>query len=427
MRALYTFSIRMYSLAIRLAAPFYGKAKDWVKGRKNWKTGLRAAINAQSASKDAPKTEWIWFHCASLGEFEQGRNLIEWFKAEYPAKKILLTFYSPSGYNVRKSYAHADYVCYMPLDTPAQAKAFLDIVQPSMVFFIKYEIWVNFLLEMKARKLPVFLVSAYVKKNSKFFGSGLKSLYKQAFQAFSWIFTQDQDSLGIIRKNTQLTQLSVSGDTRFDRVVNLPDQFEEVKGIQEFVGETFCIVVGSSWEPDKELLFRSMNELKGIPIKWIIAPHEIHPKDIDEMIRQYPERMVKYSNIDYLEPEHDILWIDNVGMLNRLYHYADLAYIGGGFGSGIHNTQEPAAYGVPIAFGPKYHKFKEAVDLVALGCAYSVDSHPGFVRFFKRFHDDPEELAQTRKRIIAYIQEQSGATATITTHLKEKGFLPEQA
>ena len=414
MRGLYTFSIHLYGLAIRLVAPFYGKARLWVQGRKDWQQQLRVVME-----EDA-KAEWIWFHCASLGEFEQGRNLIEWLKKEHPQYKVLLTFYSPSGYTVRKNYPHADNVCYMPLDVPGQVREFLDIVKPKMVFFIKYEIWVNFLLEMEKREIPVFLVSAYLKKDSKFFKSLFAGLYKSAFLTFDWIFTQDEASLALLRKNTGAQNLSVSGDTRFDRVVNLPAQFEPVPGIGEFVGEQFRIVVGSSWQPDEELIYRSMNEMKDLPVKWIIAPHEINPKKIDDLILQFPNRMDKYSNIDFIEPERDILWIDNVGMLNRLYHYADLAYIGGGFGAGIHNTQEPTAYGVPVAFGPKYEKFKEAVDLVELKCAFPCKDHPDFLAFFHRFYEDAQLLVETRERTANYIQQQAGATAHIAQHIQNR-------
>ncbi|HEX2899427.1 MAG TPA: glycosyltransferase N-terminal domain-containing protein [Bacteroidia bacterium] len=410
MRLIYNIGIWTYRGAIGVASLFNEKARLWISGRWGWEERLREGIQREPG--------WIWFHCASLGEFEQGRPLIEAIKAHHPTQKILLTFFSPSGYELRKSYPHADYICYLPLDTAANARKFLDIVQPKLVFFVKYDLWLNFIAEAHRRSIHMVLVSVLVRKKSRFLKSWLKGSYRNAFRSFSWIFTQDKESAVLLENFTGGDRISVAGDTRFDRVAELPAKFQPVPGIDGFIRRRHCVVVGSTWPPDENILLPVIKAMRRADLCWIIAPHEIHPAQIDRHLAADPEYMVKYSAIDEANDSSDVLWIDNVGMLSRLYHSATLVYIGGGFGTGIHNTQEPAVYGNPVIFGPNFSKFQEAVDLVKQGGAVTVSDSDELRLALERWLGDPKLLAETRAANAAYIQSKTGATAAILTKLK---------
>lgn len=419
MKLLYNIGIMAYGWAIQLGAPFRRKARQWVAGRRNWEQPLAAALGQSQ--------DWIWMHCASLGEFEQGRPLIEAIKADRPGQKILLTFFSPSGYEVRKNYALADHVCYLPLDTPRNARTFLDIVQPKLILHVKYDLWLNFIFEAKRRAIHQVLVSVLLRPKSKFLSSFLRHEYKRAFQAFGWIFTQDLLSVRLLAAFAGEHRISQAGDTRFDRVAELPGKFEPVPGIAEFIGERRCIVAGSPWPKDEAILLPVIARLRRPDLCWIIAPHEIHPAHIDHHIAHSKGTMAKYSQLEAVGPTTDVLWVDNVGMLSRLYHYSELVYIGGGFGAGIHNTQEPAVYGNPVIFGPKYEKFQEAVDMVAAGGARSVNTSGELQTAILHWLDNPALLSQTRAANQAYMRGQTGATAAILKKLTLLGFLPDAA
>jgi 3-deoxy-D-manno-octulosonic-acid transferase len=416
-RLLYTFGIRMYGAGIVLATPFSDKAKKWRVGRRDWAKKLQKDIS------DKPG-DWIWFHCSSLGEFEQGRPLIEAIKQQYPEFRLLLTFFSPSGYEVRKNYPVADLVCYLPLDTPKNAARFLDLVKPRLAFFVKYDLWLNVIAETKRRNVPMLLVSALLRKDSKFLKSALKSEYLRAFRSFAWVFTQNDESADLLRAFANIAQISVTGDTRFDRVAQLPLKFEPVPGIAEFIRGRRCIVAGSPWPKDEAILLPTIAALRHPNLCWIIAPHEIHPSAIDAHIAAHPSQMAKFSALEKITPESDVLWIDNVGLLGRLYHYSALAYIGGGFGAGIHNTQEAAVYGNPVIFGPNFSKFQEAVDLVASGGAKSVASAAELQAAILFWLNDSNKLALTRADNCAYMLGQTGATEKILSKLVELGLLP---
>lgn len=416
MTLFYNLGILLYGWAIRIASPFNRKARLWVDGRKDWEKKLARALG--------DRQDWIWMHCSSLGEFEQGRPLIEAIKHQYPHQKILLSFFSPSGYEIRKNFAHVDHVCYLPLDTPRNARTFLDILQPKLVIYVKYDLWLNFIAEAEARKIHQILVSAILRKDSKFLKSGLRKQYRQAFHAFSWIFTQDQDTHNLLTQLVQLDRISVAGDTRFDRVAELPAKFEPVPGIEAFIAGRRCIVAGSPWPRDEEILLPVINRLRRPELCWIVAPHEIHPQHIDQHIAHSAGKMIKYSHISGASPAADVLWIDNVGMLSRLYHGAALVYIGGGFGLGIHNTQEAAVYGNPIIFGPNYQKFQEAVDMIAAGSAISVTTADELEKAILHWLDDASLMLQTRTTNQEYIQSKTGATAAIMVKMHLLGFFP---
>lgn len=412
MQFLYNFSVRLYGLAIRLAAPFHAKANLWVSGRKNWQTRLQQAT--------LHKKDWIWFHCASLGEFEQGRPLIEKIRQEQPEKPILITFYSPSGYEIRKNYSGADHICYLPLDTQENAEAFLNIVQPSAVFFIKYEIWVNFLVEMKARNIPVFLVSAMVRENSRFFRGLLKNVFRKGFLSFSWIFAQTPEVAKILSSFLGHDRISVSGDTRFDRTVEIKNQFQPIPEMENFLEEDdFCVVCGSTWPKDEEIILKVSEKLKAMPIKWIIAPHEINRIRLISVVAKHPYEMITWSAIEKCDPTFKMLWIDNIGMLSKLYHFGSMAYLGGGFGKGIHNVLEATAYGCPVVFGPKYKKFHEAVSLVEIGGGLPIQSADQLEEIVLRLFANHEALKSLQQKNLAFMQENLGATEVILQKVRE--------
>ncbi|MCB9231686.1 MAG: 3-deoxy-D-manno-octulosonic acid transferase [Bacteroidia bacterium] len=412
MRKIYSFGISLYTLAIRVAALFNPKAKKWVQGRKNWEAQLREKIYLND--------RWIWFHCSSLGEYEQGRPVLEAMQAEFPHYKYMVTFFSPSGYEVRKNSIQAGYVGYLPADSPANVKKFLDLVRPRAAFFIKYDLWVNYLLGLQERNIPTYLVSALLQPESKFLKSRLAPLYAQAFRSFSHIFTQDQPTADLLQPLTGAERLTVAGDTRFDRAAMLPGNFREIPLIAHFVSGKFCVICGSTWPKDEEIILAVRQELSHLPIQWIIAPHEIHPEHIEQRISRDSDHSLRFSQAENLKATHSLLWIDNVGMLNRLYHYANLTYIGGGFDQSIHNTQEPAVYGRPVAFGPKFERFREAVDMVKAGSAFVIREKEDLKNYITRFFEDREDLQKVSTQNREYMASQAGATHKIMARLPGK-------
>lgn len=374
-----------------------------------WKTNgiLREKIDRNA--------KYIWFHASSLGEFEQGRPLIEKIKAEHPEYKILLTFFSPSGYEVRKNYGGADVVCYLPFDTPYRVKKFLDLSKPVMAIFIKYEFWDNYLSELKRRNIPVYIVSAIFRKEQLFF-KWYGGMYRKVLSYFTHIFVQDDASRELLSKYG-VTNVSVFGDTRFDRVQDVYKNTKQVPMVDLFVNNNrsdnqLTMVAGSSWQQDEEVYLNYFNEHP--ELKLIIAPHEIHKDHL-----MHIESMLKRPSIRLSEAtEKDIkgkscLIVDSFGLLSSIYRYGDLAYIGGGFGAGIHNVLEAAVYGMPVIFGPKYQKFKEARDLLQVGGAFSITDE-------KTFESKMEELSTYRDLLEAagaaagdFVKSNIGATNRI--------------
>jgi len=416
MRSIYTFGIYLYGFVMNLAARFHPKARKWVKGRRNWQQQLAKAVGTGQ--------QWIWFHCASLGEFEQGRNLIEAIKSQYPHYRLLVSFFSPSGYEVRKNYAHADYVCYLPLDTPANARQFLDIVQPRWAAFIKYELWLNLLEELAARKIPHILVSARMQPGSPFLKSWLAPLYRRAFNNMKAIFTQDEATAQLLARIAPAPHIQAVSDTRYDRVMANKAEFKPIPEIAAFKGDRLCVLAGSSWYRGEQVLLAALTPLwEAHNICLIIAPHEIHHDRIHQWMELYPGISLKYSEIDQLHAGHRMLWIDNVGMLARLYHYADIAYVGGGWKNGLHNILEAAVFGCPVIIGPRYDKFPEAVELIAEGGAFSVDSIAAMQQCLLRLITQ-EELRHQIKRINeGFVAQRAGATARILQWCQQQQLL----
>lgn len=413
---LYNLGVNSYGLAVKLASLFNKKAALWVSGRKDWEQKLTESL--------PPKASWIWFHCASLGEFEQGRNLIEYIRKNNPETGILISFFSPSGYEIRKHYAHADVICYLPLDTKKNVQKFLDILNPSLVCFIKYELWLNFLKEIERREIPSILVSARVQEKSPFFTSPISSLYKKAFLSFDKIFTQDEHSAKLIQAFSQNSAVKVSSDTRYDRVSANRESFVEIPEIKTFKKERLCIIAGSTWPKGEELLLAAFDKLSTrYDLCMILAPHEIRKSRISAWEAKYPEISVRFSQIDQVKAQHKILWIDNIGMLSRLYHYGDVAYVGGGWGSGLHNILEAAAFGCPVLIGPVHKKFPEAAELIAAGGCFEIQDLESLTTQLEKILSDEELRLRVNRINTTFIEERSGATEMIISWMQEKGFI----
>lgn len=363
MTFLYNLGIYFYALATRVAALFNPKAKLFVAGRKNWKQQLKSKVDSRA--------DYLWFHCASLGEFEQGRPVIEEVKKQFPNYKIALTFFSPSGYEIRKNYDGADLVTYLPLDTKSNVDYFLNTLNPRKAFFVKYEYWHHYILQLKQRNIPLYIVSAIFRENQSFFkNSRWGKWYRKMLFSFEHIFIQDEKSAKLLEK-VGVNNYSIAGDTRFDRVAAIAQNAKKFESVEKFKGEAPLIIAGSTWKPDEELLTAFINNSDGV--KFIIAPHEVSPANINRIHQLLKKKAISFSKVQNTTvDDYDVLIIDSIGILSSLYQYGNIAYIGGGFGVGIHNILEAATFKLPIIFGPNYLKFKEAVDLVEQKGAFPI-------------------------------------------------------
>jgi len=403
MKLLYYIIIQGFKLLVRIASMFNHKANLFINGRKNIFKELRRFSDGQKVA---------WFHCASLGEFEQGRALIEKLKKEYPNYRILLTFFSPSGYEIRKNYKFADHITYIPLDTPQNARKFIKLVKPDKAFFIKYEFWYFFLRELKKSRVDTYLVSGIFRKDQYFFkwyGKG----FRKMIDWFDYIFVQDKSSYDLLQfygyKNVAL-----SGDTRLDRVVELVNNAKEMPLVETFKQNQLLLVAGSTWPKDDELLIRFYKDHQK-PFKMIIAPHEVHSSNITRLTDSLKEfNVIKYSDANKNNiSKADVLIIDSIGLLSALYRYGEFAYIGGGFGKGIHNLLEAATYGIPVIFGPNYQKFKEAHELINLGGGFTINDYESLKSTFNQLLHDSTFLKEAGNCAKRYIEENSGATEII--------------
>lgn len=373
MRIVYTLFIYTYIFSIRLAALFNAKAKLWVIGRKN--TFKLLSQKLQELKKDDLESSIIWFHCASLGEFEQGRPLLEKMKETYPNEKILLTFFSPSGYEVRKNYPLADWVFYLPADTLVNARKFIQLVQPNKVIFVKYEFWFNYLFVLHQNKIPTYFISVLFRPDQYFFKSYGEWALKH-LQQVTHFFVQNESSVQLL-KSKGINQCTQAGDTRFDRVIKVASDNKSIPLIAEFCENTLLLVAGSTWPEDEVLLAKALKAAHSanIRLKLVVVPHEVTESHLGHIEKLFSDS--KLSRYSALVAENlsnvDVLIIDSVGLLSSLYRYAAICFIGGGFGKGIHNCLEAAVYGKPILFGPHYQKFDEAVTLVNKGGASVVN------------------------------------------------------
>jgi 3-deoxy-D-manno-octulosonic-acid transferase len=405
----YDIIIRVYAFFIRIAVPFNPKAHLWVEGRKNWYPNLQRALPPEGAT--------VWIHCASLGEFEQGRPILDALRARHPDAFILLTFYSPSGFEVRKHYPAADYICYLPLDTPRNAHRFVGLVKPKLVIFVKYEFWVRILMRLQAQKIPVLLISALFRPD-QFFLQWYGKAFRKLLFVYDHLFVQDEASKRYLEP-MGIHRVTVTGDTRFDRVVQIASKAREIRPVEIFLKGNPALVAGSTWPADERYL---QNCLSLFP-KWIIAPHEVTSTRLQQLESLYQTRAIRYSQLESGMEAADklVLIVDNLGMLSSLYRYGAVAYVGGGFDHGIHNILEAAVCGMPVVFGPRYEKFKEARDLIADGGAFSVGNGAALKQ---RLADLTTEYAQKAagKVCADYVRTHTGATARITDYIEEKRF-----
>ncbi len=409
MNSFYNFGIKAYRAGAKFVARRNVKASKMVCGQKETFALLKAKIH--------PADKYIWFHAASLGEFEQGRPLIERIKRESPEFKILLTFFSPSGYEVRRNYPMADVVCYLPFDTPSNARKFVDLVNPVLAVFIKYEFWGNYLQTLRRRNIPTFLISSIFRPSQSFF-KWWGGMFRGMLRCYSHIFVQDDASRNLLA-GIGVDNVTVCGDTRFDRVTDVMRTTRHIGGMDDFRnGSPLTLVVGSSWEADEDVY---IPWLKQHPeVKAIIAPHEFDERRLAGLKERLGKGAVLMSEINkQISLAHNCRYVivDSFGLLSSLYRYGDVAYVGGGFGVSIHNINEAAVYGIPVVFGPNNAKFKEAQDLKACGGGIEVDCRESFNNVMDNMLRDVAGRRQRGKLSGDYISDHIGATDRIYTHI----------
>lgn len=404
MTLFYKAGIFIYSILIRLFSLFNEKAKLFVQGRKNWEENLAQKIDG--------KSKYIWFHCSSLGEFEQGRPVIEELKRQFPTYKIVLTFFSPSGYEIRKNYPLADIVAYLPMDTKRNARTFLNIIKPEKAFFVKYEFWYFYISELKRKNIPLYIVSAIFRENQQFFKSTpWGKWYRNILFKVEHLFVQNEKS-GELLQSIGLSDFTVSGDTRFDRVAAIARDSKKLPIVEKFKGNSLLIVAGSTWKPDEELLAEFINENVGL--KFIIAAHEVSAANINRIHGLLKKPAISFSKVTESEiDKYDVLVIDSVGLLSSLYRYGEIAYIGGGFGVGIHNILEAATFGLPVVFGPNFKRFKEAVDLTSEGGAFSISKNDELRQTLSTLIEDENERQKASQICNSYVAKNVGSTTQI--------------
>jgi 3-deoxy-D-manno-octulosonic-acid transferase len=441
----YTAFIYVSVALARVVALFHPKTRKWVEGQDNrqwfgvYGLGFRVGeienqVHGLESSIANPKSTVFWFHAASLGEFEQGRPVIEAVRKEYPTAKIVLTFFSPSGYEIRKNYDQVDAVYYLPADTPTNVRRFLDAVQPDVALFIKYEFWHNYLHELKKRHIPTFLFSAIFRENQLFF-KAYGGFYRKMLFCFDHIFVQNQASENLL-KSVGYANVTVAGDTRLDRVAQIAKQAQSYPEIETFKGDSPLLIVGSAWPDDMEVLIPFLNQFTQ-PLKVIIAPHEINVEQIEKWQTQLQKKSLRFTvySLQLREEERrnkeagrdttfdtqhsdldapHYLFLDTIGMLSSVYRYADFVYIGGAFGDGLHNILEPAVFGMPIFFGqPHYKKFQEAHDLLHLGGATTVANAQELERTFTKVYENHELRQRKARTCLRYVKQNSGATKKV--------------
>jgi 3-deoxy-D-manno-octulosonic-acid transferase len=408
MFAIYNLITLLASQIVQLIALFNPKMKLFVEGRKSVFSTLQSKIDSNDKT--------IWFHAASLGEYEQGLPVIEKIKEKFPSHKIIVTFFSPSGYEVRKNNTVADVTVYLPLDTKSNSKQFLDLVHPELVFFIKYEYWPNYLNELKKRTIKTYLISGILRENQAFF-KWYGGFYRKALETFDYFFVQNESSKKLLQ-SIGFTNVKVSGDTRFDRVVSILERDNSLDFIEDFKDKKTTIVMGSSWPKDESLLVDYINK-SSENVKFIIAPHIIKQDQIQELKNSIKKKTILFSekeNHNLLE--FSVLIIDTIGILTKIYAYADIAYVGGGFGkTGIHNILEPATFGIPIVIGSNYSNFAEAIALVNIEGCVSIQNQTQLNEALNLLLQNEDERFEKGHICSTFVQMNKGATAVIMSHI----------
>ncbi len=414
---LYHIFLILFRLAILAASPFYNKARQWRNGRKGVMEYLRRQIK--------PSDKVIWMHCASLGEFEQGRPLLEALRSQYPGHRILLTFFSPSGYEVQKNYKGADWVCYLPLDGPRTAKQFLSLTHPSLVIFVKYEFWFFYLKKIFYQQIPLLLVSALFREDMNFF-KWYGTLSRKMLGRFQHLFLQNESSLKLAAQLGVKDISSVAGDTRFDRVLTIASQALPIEGIEAFKSNKPLLVAGSTWPEDEKALQEALQHPQLTSLKVIIAPHELSESHV-KALKELFDDAVCYSQWKKEVPAPRVMIMDNYGMLSRLYRYGTIAYIGGGLHrAGIHNTLEAAVYSIPVLFGPFHKKHAEAMALIEQQAAFSFASNDNgttLESLLTRLILNSDQCREAGQKAGAYVRQQAGATQCIVDYIQENRLL----
>ena len=412
---MYSLGIYLYALLVRLVAALgHRKARAMVRGQRDTWRILREKID--------PTARYVWFHAASLGEFEQGLPLIERIRHEQPSRKILLTFFSPSGYEVRKDYKGADVVCYLPFDSPTAARRFIKWARPEMAFFIKYEFWRNYIDVLSKKSIPVYSVSSIFRPGQIFFRwYGRK--YARCLRRITHFFVQNERSVELLRTIGVQDNVTIVGDTRFDRVIDIRNNARPLPLVEQFTrakedsnAAPFVLVAGSSWQPDEDILLDYVNRHPDLHL--VIAPHVVNDAHIQEIEQKLTTPALRYSqatleNVD----DYRVLIIDGYGLLSSIYRYATVAYVGGGFGVGIHNVPEAAVYGIPVIIGPNHQRFAEAVALIANGGCKSIKNAEDFSVIMDDFLENPAHIAQAGSAAGDYIHQNAGATPVIYQHV----------
>ncbi len=397
---LYNTGISLYKLGARVASLKNHKAKQMLDGQARTFDYLKERLT--------PGTRYIWIHAASLGEFEQGRPLIEMIKAKQPDAHIVLSFFSPSGYEVRKGYNKVDAVVYLPFDLPENVDKFINLVNPQMAIFIKYEFWGNYLKTLKRRGIPTYLVSAIFRPGQVFF-KPWGGMFREVLSCFTTMFVQNAASRTLLNK-IGFNNVEVAGDTRFDRVADVRNAAKDFPVVERFVSNSkFTLVAGSSWQPDEDIIVPYFNSHPGM--KLILAPHEFDKERLDALLAKFKRPVSLYSCASADEMEQcDALVVDCFGILSSLYRYGQVAYVGGGFGAGIHNVNEAAVYGMPVVFGPNHKKFREATDLIACGGGFAIDGDEAFAKVMDKMLSNKAFLEKSGTIADKYIQSHLGAT-----------------
>ena len=411
MRILYNLGIYIINGLAHLLAFFNPKARLWIDGTKDWEGRIRNKIN--------PEDRNIWIHCASLGEFEQGRPLIEDLKKEHPEYRVVLTFFSPSGYEIRKNYEKADCIIYLPADTPANARKFISILKPELAILVKYEFWNNYISELYRNNIPLYLISGIFRPGQHFF-MWYGSFFRSILRKFKILFVQNEESAKLL-KRIGIENVMVTGDTRFDRVIQIASAAKDIVQIDHFRGDEKIFLAGSSWKQDEEIMAQYINTNPGM-MKWVFAPHEIHPENIDRLEKLFKVKTVRFSEFSESDSDARVMIIDNIGMLSSAYRYSYIAAIGGGFGKGIHNVLEAACWGVPVMFGPRHEKFREAIELIKENGAVSFDSFFTFRDMLEKWLLNEPFYLKSANAASSYVIKNKGATVKILAEILPKRY-----
>lgn len=404
----YNLSILLYQALLGLLSPFHAKARKWTRGRKHLFSQLERALADQTAPL-------AWFHCASLGEFEQGRPVIEAYRAQYPQHRILLTFFSPSGYEVRKNYPGADHIFYLPSDTASNAQRFIQLTRPRIAFFVKYEFWYHYLRVLHQEGIPTLSFSSIFRPEQLFF-KPYGGFYRNLLGYFQHLFVQNESSRKLLNR-IGISAVTVAGDTRFDRVKQVCEARKDIPLAAAFKNQRKVLVIGSSWPADMAVLLPFLNRFNE-PLKVIIAPHEIHENELQALQKALKRKSVRYSQAaEATVTEAEVLIIDNIGLLSSLYQYGEFAYIGGAFGKGLHNILEAATFGMPLFFGPNHRRFQEAMDLIKLGAAFPIRGTADFEKSFTPLFAEESEREKKAEITRRYVAEHTGATRQIMDYV----------